>query len=75
MVNIAAMHDRPEESPENEIWADNLAKALSDGTTAAAYVGFVGDEGAEGLRRAYPPATLERSGRSSAGTIRTTSFT
>jgi FAD/FMN-containing dehydrogenase len=23
-------------------------------------VGFVGDEGEEGVRRAYPPATLER---------------
>jgi Berberine and berberine like len=59
MVNIAAMHERPEERPEHETWATNLATALSDGTTAAAYVGFVGDEGEEGVRRAYPPATLE----------------
>ena len=27
---------------------------------AAAYVGFLGDDGEEGVRRAYPPATLER---------------
>jgi FAD/FMN-containing dehydrogenase len=60
MVNIAAMHERAEERPEHETWAANLAKALSAGTTAAAYVGFVGDEGEEGVRRAYPPATLER---------------
>jgi FAD/FMN-containing dehydrogenase len=60
MVNIAAMHGRPEERPEHEAWATNVAKALSDGTTAAAYVGFVGDEGEEGVRRAYPPATLKR---------------
>ena len=60
MVNIAAMHERPEERPEHESWASSLAIALSDGTPAAAYVGFVGDEGDEGLRRAYPPATLER---------------
>ena len=60
MVNIAAMHERPEERPEHETWATNLVKALSDGTTAAAYVGFVGDEGEEGVRRAYPPATLVR---------------
>jgi FAD/FMN-containing dehydrogenase len=60
MVNIAAMHDRPEERAEHEAWAANLAKALTDGATAGAYVGFVGDEGEEGVRRAYPPATLER---------------
>jgi len=60
MVNIAAMYESPEEAPEHEAWASNLATALSDGTTAAAYVGFLGDEGKEGVRRAYPTATLER---------------
>ena len=60
MVNIAAMHDRPEQRPEHEAWAAALAGALSDGTTAAAYVGFLGDEGEDGVRRAYPTATLER---------------
>ena len=60
LVNIAAMHERPEERPEHESWASSLADALSDGAPAGAYAGFVGDEGDEGLRRAYPPATLER---------------
>ncbi len=60
MVNIAAMHERPEERPEHAAWANSLAKALSTETTAAAYVGFLGDEGEEGVRRAYPPTTLER---------------
>ena len=60
MVNIAAIHARPEERPEHASWASSLANAVSDGAPAAAYVGFVGDEGDEGLRRAYPPATLER---------------
>jgi FAD/FMN-containing dehydrogenase len=32
--------------------------ALGDGS--AAYVGFLADEGEEGVRRAYPPATLEQ---------------
>jgi FAD/FMN-containing dehydrogenase len=63
LVNIAAMHERPEERPEHESWATNLANVLSDGTRAAAYVGFIGDAGDEGLRRAYPPATLERLAR------------
>ena len=48
MVNIAAIHERPEERPEHESWASSLANALSDGARAAAYVGFVGDEGDEG---------------------------
>ena len=60
MVNIAAMHDRPEQRLEHEAWAADLAGALSDGTTAPAYIGFLGDEGEDGVRRAYPPATLER---------------
>jgi FAD/FMN-containing dehydrogenase len=45
--------------PEHEAWASSLAAAVSDGTSAA-YVGFLGDEGEQGVRRAYPPATLER---------------
>jgi FAD/FMN-containing dehydrogenase len=59
MVNVAAMDGRPEQGPEQKAWASGLATALSDGT-AAAYVGFLGDEGDQGVRRAYPPATLDR---------------
>jgi FAD/FMN-containing dehydrogenase len=63
MMNIAAMYARPEERAEHEAWASSLATALSAGTTAAAYVGFLGDDGEEGVHRAYPPATLERLAR------------
>ena len=63
MVNIAAMYQSPEETPEHQAWADSLTKALSDGASTAAYVGFLGDEGEEGVRRAYPLATLERLAR------------
>ena len=59
MVNIAAMYQSLGEGPEHEAWASSLVTALSDGTSAA-YVGFLGDEGEQGVRRAYPPATLER---------------
>lgn len=59
MVNVAAMYERPEQGPEHEAWASSLGTALSDGTPAS-YVGFLGDDGEEGVRRAYPPATLER---------------
>jgi len=60
MVNVAAMYERPEEGTEHEAWAGSLTTALSGGAPTAAYVGFLGDEGEEGTRRAYPPATLER---------------
>jgi len=63
MVNIAAMDPRPAARAEHEAWAAGLAGALSEGGTSAAYLGFVGDEGQEGVRRAYPPATLERLGQ------------
>jgi FAD/FMN-containing dehydrogenase len=59
MVNVAAMYANREEGPEHEAWARSLAKALADGD-AGAYAGFLGDEGNQGVRRAYPPATLER---------------
>ena len=60
MVNIAAMDQRVEERAEHETWAAGLAEALSGGVTTPAYVGFIGEEGEEGVRRAYPPATLKR---------------
>jgi FAD/FMN-containing dehydrogenase len=63
MVNIAAMDPRAETRPEHEAWAAELATALADGGPERAYLGFVGDEGEDGVRRAYPPATLERLAR------------
>ncbi len=60
MVNIAVMYQRAEDRSEHETWAADLARRFSDGPGAAAYLGFVGDEGQDGVRRAYPPATLER---------------
>jgi FAD/FMN-containing dehydrogenase len=59
MVNVAAMYQNLDDGPKHEAWATSLTTALSGGTSAA-YVGFLGDEGEEGVRRAYPPATLER---------------
>jgi FAD/FMN-containing dehydrogenase len=60
MVNVAVMYRRPEERSEHEAWAADVVTALTDGPGAPAYLGFVGDEGQEGVRRAYPAATLER---------------
>jgi FAD/FMN-containing dehydrogenase len=59
LVNVAAMYASPDEGPEHEAWAGSLVAALSNGS-AAADTGFLGDEGERGVRRAYPPATLDR---------------
>jgi FAD/FMN-containing dehydrogenase len=60
MVNVAVMYQRPDERAEHEAWAANVVQAMSAGPAAPAYLGFVGDEGEGGVRRAYPAATLER---------------
>jgi hypothetical protein len=60
MVNIAARDSRADRRAEHEAWAAGVADALSGGVTTPAYVGFIGEEGDEGGRRAYPPATLKR---------------
>jgi FAD/FMN-containing dehydrogenase len=60
MVNISAVDGRVGEGAELETWAAGLAAALSGGVTTPAYAGFIGEEGEDGLRRAYPPATLKR---------------
>jgi hypothetical protein len=59
MLNLAAMYKTPDEGPLHKAWVNSLATALSDDTRDA-YVGFLGDDGDQGVRRAYPPATLER---------------
>jgi hypothetical protein len=59
MVNVAALYERPNETAEHEAWSSSLATILGDGT-AAAYAGFLADDGERGVRRAYPAATLER---------------
>jgi FAD/FMN-containing dehydrogenase len=59
MANVAAIYGVPAARAENEAWVLDLAAALSDGDTGA-YAGFVGDEGAERVRAAYPGATWDR---------------
>jgi FAD/FMN-containing dehydrogenase len=59
MVNVAAMYERPKERAEREAWVDGFAADLRQGD-AGAYAGFLGDEGEERVRAAYPGATWER---------------
>jgi FAD/FMN-containing dehydrogenase len=59
MVNVAALFETPEQAPEHEPWVVGLADALRQDDTGA-YVNFLGDEGEERIRAAYPRATWDR---------------
>jgi FAD/FMN-containing dehydrogenase len=60
MINVGAIYDpSTSERSEHEAWARGLAAELHDGDSGA-YVGFLGDEGVERVRAAYPGATWER---------------
>ena len=59
MVNVAAVYAAPEEDERHRAWADGAAAALRRGADAA-YVNFLGDEGADRVRAAYPGATWDR---------------
>jgi FAD/FMN-containing dehydrogenase len=59
MINVAALYERPEDRPMHEAWVLGLAAELDKGDTGA-YAGFLGDEGEERIRAAYPGSTWER---------------
>ena len=59
MVNVAALYTEPGEKVTHEAWVEQLASALLQGDTGA-YVNFLGAEGEERIRAAYPNGTWER---------------
>ena len=59
MVNVAALYDQPEEKGKHEAWVTDFAEALQQ-SDSGAYVNFLGDDGGERIRAAYPGATWDR---------------
>jgi FAD/FMN-containing dehydrogenase len=59
MVNVAAMFDEPADGPQHAAWAAETAALLEDGKRGA-YVAFLGDDGADRIREAYPDETYRR---------------
>jgi FAD/FMN-containing dehydrogenase len=59
MVNLAAFYDGPDDRPRRQAWVDEFAADLlqDDG---GAYVNFLGDEGPDRVRQAYPGPTWDR---------------
>jgi FAD/FMN-containing dehydrogenase len=59
MTNVAAFYDGPEDKAVREAWVNEFAADLRQEDTGA-YVNFLGDEGAERVRAAYPDGTWDR---------------
>jgi FAD/FMN-containing dehydrogenase len=59
MINVASFYEGPDDRPRRETWVSDFAEALSDGDPSG-YVGFLGDEGPDRVRAAYPGDTWDR---------------
>lgn len=59
MVVVVNFYLGPDDLPRRRAWVHDLASKLSDGRPGA-YVNFMGDEGPERVREAYPGATWDR---------------
>jgi FAD/FMN-containing dehydrogenase len=59
MVNVAALFGSADEAPVHEPWVTGLADALRQDDHGA-YVNFLGEEGTERIRAAYPGKTWDR---------------
>lgn len=59
MVNVAAIYQHSEDSALHDSWVTSFAAALRQGD-AGAYVNFLGDEGEDRVREAYPGTTWDR---------------
>lgn len=60
MANVVNFYTSAEDRLVRDRWAADLAAALRTGDRA--YVNFLGDEGEDGVRAAYPGATFDRLG-------------
>jgi FAD/FMN-containing dehydrogenase len=59
MVNVAAFFDGPDDQVVQEAWVSEVAAELEQDDHGA-YVNFIGDEGPDRIRAAYPGLTLDR---------------
>jgi FAD/FMN-containing dehydrogenase len=59
MLNVAAFYEGPDDRPRREAWVADFAAALDQGDDRA-YVNFLGDEGPQRVRAAYPGETWDR---------------
>jgi FAD/FMN-containing dehydrogenase len=62
MVNLAAFFEGPEDRAIRQAWLDEFAAAIRQDDHGA-YVNFIGDEGPDRVRDAYPGPTWDRLAR------------
>jgi FAD/FMN-containing dehydrogenase len=60
MVNLAAFYEGEAERAVRKAWVDDFCASLTQDGDRTAYVNFLGDEGADRVRDAYPGATYDR---------------
>ncbi len=60
MATAAAMFERPEEVEKYLPWVKNLMRLYDEDHEKRSYTGFLGDEGQDRVRAAYPGETWER---------------
>jgi FAD/FMN-containing dehydrogenase len=63
MVALAAIYESADESPTHDAWVAGFAEEVSAGAGGGVYANFLGDEGEERVREAYPGATWDRLSR------------
>ncbi len=61
MVNVFCFYEGEEDRPRRAAWVQDVRAALDTGVPGV-YVNFLGDEGPDRLRAAYPGATWDRLG-------------
>ena len=59
MANLAAFYEGEDDKPRRQAWLDEFTAAMDQGDPAV-YVNFLGDEGPDRVRAAYPGATWDR---------------
>jgi FAD/FMN-containing dehydrogenase len=59
MINVAALFETAGEAGRHEAWVDDLASSLRRDRRGA-YVNFLGEEGEDRIREAYPDGTWDR---------------
>ncbi len=59
MVNVAAFYEGDHDRAEKQAWVEELMASILQSDDGA-YVNFVGDEGPERVRAAYPGKTYDR---------------
>jgi FAD/FMN-containing dehydrogenase len=59
LANLAALYESPDDKPVHETWVASFQDAMQQGDRGV-YVNFLGDEGEDRIRAAYPEATWRR---------------